>query len=106
MWWNSIGRTHEDIVRAEWQAAANRFGAVQGYPGNRLPAPELPGTPSSPADAPADLREMRGADLPGHSEGSAPVSIERLKCEDAAPRGWGSEPRPGPDTGARPCRLG
>ncbi|MEV7598155.1 pirin family protein [Kitasatospora sp. NPDC089797] len=47
MWWNFIGRSHEDIVRAreEWQAAADRFGAVQGYPGDRLPAPELPGIP-------------------------------------------------------------
>ncbi|MFD5431694.1 pirin family protein [Kitasatospora sp. NPDC127067] len=50
MWWNFIGRTHEDIVQArdEWQAAADRFGAVQGYPGDRLPAPELPGTPLKP----------------------------------------------------------
>ncbi|MFJ6619560.1 pirin family protein [Kitasatospora sp. NPDC091335] len=50
MWWNFIGRTHEDVVRAraEWQAASDRFGAVQGYPGDRLPAPELPGTPLKP----------------------------------------------------------
>ncbi|GAB7184544.1 pirin family protein [Kitasatospora sp. Ki12] len=50
MWWNFIGRTHEDIVqaRADWQAAADRFGEVQGYPGDRLPAPELPGTPLKP----------------------------------------------------------
>ncbi len=50
MWWNFIGRTHEDIAqaRAEWQAAADRFGAVEGYPGDRLPAPELPGTPLKP----------------------------------------------------------
>ncbi|WP_316528882.1 pirin family protein [Kitasatospora brasiliensis] len=50
MWWNFIGRTHEDIVQAreEWQAAADRFGAVEGYPGDRLPAPELPGLPLKP----------------------------------------------------------
>ncbi|MBD0674299.1 pirin family protein [Streptomyces sp. CBMA156] len=50
MWWNFIGRTHEDIAQArtEWQAATDRFGAVQGYPGDRLPAPELPGTPLKP----------------------------------------------------------
>ncbi|MFF2744293.1 pirin family protein [Kitasatospora sp. NPDC058048] len=50
MWWNFIGRSHEDIVQArdEWQAATDRFGAVQGYPGDRLPAPELPGTPLKP----------------------------------------------------------
>ncbi|MFJ9088157.1 pirin family protein [Streptomyces sp. NPDC102384] len=44
MWWNFIGRSHEDIVaaRADWEAGAERFGTVSDYPGNRLPAPELP----------------------------------------------------------------
>ncbi|MFF3494376.1 pirin-like C-terminal cupin domain-containing protein [Streptomyces sp. NPDC002795] len=44
MWWNFIGRSHEDIVaaRADWEADAERFGTVSGYPGGRLPAPELP----------------------------------------------------------------
>ncbi|MFD9687228.1 pirin family protein [Kitasatospora sp. NPDC059088] len=52
MWWNFIGRSHEDITRAreEWMSSAEpaRFGAVEGYPGDRLPAPELPGTPLKP----------------------------------------------------------
>jgi redox-sensitive bicupin YhaK (pirin superfamily) len=44
MWWNFIGRSHADIVRArdDWEAAAERFGDVDGYPGDRLRAPELP----------------------------------------------------------------
>ncbi|MFZ1410065.1 MAG: pirin family protein [Micropruina sp.] len=46
MWWNFIGRSHDDIVRlrAEWEADDDRFGVVQGYRGalRRLPAPELP----------------------------------------------------------------
>jgi redox-sensitive bicupin YhaK (pirin superfamily) len=51
MWWNFIGRTHEDIVeyRNEWQADViaggnpeGRFGFVP-YEGGPLPAPELPG---------------------------------------------------------------
>ncbi|GLI02539.1 pirin family protein [Phytohabitans aurantiacus] len=44
MWWNFIGRTHDDIVRAreDWEAASGRFGAVEGYPGERLRAPVLP----------------------------------------------------------------
>ncbi|GGS53922.1 pirin family protein [Streptomyces cinerochromogenes] len=44
MWWNFIGRRHEDIVRAreEWQNSSDHFGAVEGYPGDRLPAPVLP----------------------------------------------------------------
>ncbi|MFD0406104.1 pirin family protein [Kitasatospora sp. NPDC127116] len=52
MWWNFIGRSHEDITRAreEWMSSDNpaRFGAVEGYPGDRLPAPELPGIPLKP----------------------------------------------------------
>ncbi|WP_426516413.1 pirin family protein [Diaminobutyricibacter sp. McL0618] len=51
MWWNFIGRSHEDVVqfRAEWQRdvidgedAAGRFGSIPGYQGSALPAPELP----------------------------------------------------------------
>ena len=44
MWWNFVGRSHEEIVefREEWQAEGERFGQVEGYPGRRLPAPPLP----------------------------------------------------------------
>lgn len=50
MWWNFVGRSHEEIVdsRATWQAerdtdtAQRRFGAVDGYAGATLPAPALP----------------------------------------------------------------
>ncbi|MFJ8086497.1 pirin family protein [Streptomyces sp. NPDC096205] len=44
MWWNFIGRSHDDIARAraDWESASDRFGAVDGYPGDRLPAPALP----------------------------------------------------------------
>ncbi|MFL6141440.1 MAG: pirin family protein [Labedaea sp.] len=44
MWWNFVGRSHEEIVRLrdEWQAGSERFGRVAGYPGARLPAPALP----------------------------------------------------------------
>ncbi|MFG2821547.1 pirin family protein [Kitasatospora sp. NPDC048365] len=44
MWWNFIGRTHEDIAQArlDWQQQSDRFGEVHGYPGDRLPAPDLP----------------------------------------------------------------
>ena len=52
MWWNFVGRSHEDIVaaRASWEAAAEgdpaavrRFAPVPGY-GERLAAPALPTT--------------------------------------------------------------
>jgi quercetin 2,3-dioxygenase len=43
MWWNFVARTHDEIVaaRADW-VAETRFGVVRGYPGARLPAPEMP----------------------------------------------------------------
>nr|WP_240981299.1 pirin family protein [Streptomyces sp. N502] len=55
MWWNFIGRSHEDIVRArdEWDQADERFGAVEGYPGDRLPAPALPNATIRPRHNPA-----------------------------------------------------
>ncbi|MGB3896509.1 MAG: pirin family protein [Mycolicibacter sinensis] len=46
LWWNFIGRSHEEIVeyRRQWQDGDERFGAVVGYQGrlDRLPAPPLP----------------------------------------------------------------
>jgi quercetin 2,3-dioxygenase len=46
MWWNFVGRSHDDIVRYRrlWEDADDRFGAVDGYVGAvpRLPAPPLP----------------------------------------------------------------
>ncbi|GAA3989946.1 pirin family protein [Streptomyces marokkonensis] len=44
MWWNFIGRSHEDIVKAreDWEASSDRFGVIDDFPGGRLPAPALP----------------------------------------------------------------
>ena len=45
MWWNFVGRSHEDVVRAreDWEAAGQtRFGAVPGHGAERIPAPPLP----------------------------------------------------------------
>ena len=59
MWWNFIGRTHDEVVayRAQWQfeviAGENpggRFGHVDGYDGRALPAPELPNVRLRPRD--------------------------------------------------------
>lgn len=46
MWWNLIARSGEEIAeyRAAWEAA-ERFGSVAGYEGERLAAPPLPGIP-------------------------------------------------------------
>ncbi len=47
MWWNFVGRTHEEIVAARdaWEdpaAARARFGHVTGHDDERIPAPPLP----------------------------------------------------------------
>ncbi|MEZ5117871.1 MAG: pirin family protein [Candidatus Nanopelagicales bacterium] len=44
MWWNFVGRSHDEIVtfRDDWHAG--RFGTVVGDPEPPLPAPELPRT--------------------------------------------------------------
>jgi quercetin 2,3-dioxygenase len=48
MWWNFVGRSHEDIAeaRADWehsrQIGGGRFGEVVGYAGDPLPAPDMP----------------------------------------------------------------
>jgi redox-sensitive bicupin YhaK (pirin superfamily) len=43
MWWNFVGRDHDEIVaaRTDWEEH-RRFGEVHGYPGSRLEAPPLP----------------------------------------------------------------
>jgi redox-sensitive bicupin YhaK (pirin superfamily) len=45
MWWNFIGRDHDEIVaaREDWMSG-QRFGTVRGYPGDPLPAPPMPTT--------------------------------------------------------------
>jgi len=50
MWWNFIGRSHEEIVQArdEWEAGDGRFGVVSGHDGERIPAPPLPGVKLRP----------------------------------------------------------
>jgi quercetin 2,3-dioxygenase len=56
MWWNFLGRSHDDIVRYRqlWEDADERFGAVEGYRGSvaRLPAPPLPTTRLRPRPLP------------------------------------------------------
>jgi redox-sensitive bicupin YhaK (pirin superfamily) len=49
MWWNFVGRGHEDIVKAreDWEAGQG-FGTVTGFDGARLNAPGLPATPLRP----------------------------------------------------------
>jgi len=57
MWWNFVGRGHDEIVeyREQWQARSDRFGEVVGYTGTpqRLPAPALPTTRLKPRQPPS-----------------------------------------------------
>ena len=45
MWWNFVGRTHDEIVEARdaWEADTARFGHVVKHGDERVPAPPLPG---------------------------------------------------------------
>jgi redox-sensitive bicupin YhaK (pirin superfamily) len=56
MWWNFVGRSHEDIARYRqlWEDRDDRFGAVSGYQGavSRLPAPPLPNATLRPRPNP------------------------------------------------------
>ncbi len=49
MWWNFVGRSHEEIVadREDWMSG-RRFGTVSGFAGDPLPAPEMPVTRMRP----------------------------------------------------------
>jgi redox-sensitive bicupin YhaK (pirin superfamily) len=62
MWWNFVGRSHEDIVeyREQWQQHSQRFGTVLGYQGSPqwLPAPPLPMARLKPRRSPG------GKDMP------------------------------------------
>ena len=64
MWWNFVGRSHDEIVefRRQWQAESDRFGTVDGYGGfpRHLPAPPLPNARIRPRMQP-----------PGHGDRSA-----------------------------------
>ncbi len=50
MWWNFVGRSHEEIVQArqDWEDGHPRFGSVQGHGSERIPAPALPGVRLTP----------------------------------------------------------
>jgi redox-sensitive bicupin YhaK (pirin superfamily) len=44
MWWNFVGRTHDDVAqaRADWASSSERFGQVAEDALPPMPAPELP----------------------------------------------------------------
>ncbi len=50
MWWNFIGRTHDEIVamREEWQKGSERFPVFEDRVGERIPAPAMPNVRLTP----------------------------------------------------------
>jgi quercetin 2,3-dioxygenase len=50
MWWNFIGRTHEEIVqmRADWEAHGERFRPFEDRIGGFIPAPAIPNVQLKP----------------------------------------------------------
>ncbi|WP_433393329.1 pirin family protein [Micromonospora sp. KLBMP9576] len=57
MWWNFVGRSHEEVAaaRADW-TAGRRFGVVADDPAPPLPAPALPTTRLKARDRSGGLR--------------------------------------------------
>ncbi len=75
MWWNFIGRSHEEVLAAReaWEAGADptsgeagRFGRVEGYEGEveRIPAPALPGVRLKPRGNREGRSGFAGAEAP------------------------------------------
>lgn len=59
MWWNFVGRSHDEIAeaQADWAAASERFGHVVGHADERIPAPPMPNIHLTPRRrGPATLR--------------------------------------------------
>ncbi len=58
MWWNFVGRTHEEIAEArdDWERGNARFGVVEGHEGQVIPAPGLPNVRLTPRRRRATLR--------------------------------------------------
>ncbi len=55
MWWNFVGRTHEEVVQAreDWEVEGHgRFGTVPGHGSDRIPAPPMPGVRLTPRRRP------------------------------------------------------
>lgn len=51
MWWNFVGRSHEEVARAreDWETEGQeRFGTVPGHGAERIPAPPMPGVRLTP----------------------------------------------------------
>lgn len=50
MWWNFVGRSHEEIAQAQedWAARSARFGHVVGHGDEWIPAPPLPNVRLTP----------------------------------------------------------
>ena len=50
MWWNFVGRSHEEIVaaREDWEARSPRFGEIPVHGEERIPAPPLPNVRLTP----------------------------------------------------------
>ncbi|MBO0812922.1 MAG: pirin family protein [Microlunatus sp.] len=67
MWWNFIGRSHEDIVEArqDWEDHSDRFGVVASHGQDRIPAPPMPTTILKPRRRHKPVRNDQGRDIEG-----------------------------------------
>ncbi|MEI8066330.1 MAG: pirin family protein [Actinomycetes bacterium] len=58
MWWNFIGRTHEEIIqmRQDWESGSSRFPTFADGLGERIPAPVMPNIRLAPRGRRKPLR--------------------------------------------------
>jgi len=56
MWWNFVGRSHDEIVAArdDWESNDARFGDIPYHRGARIPAPPLPNVRLTPRRRPPE----------------------------------------------------
>ena len=62
MWWNFVGRDHDDIAaaREQWMRADPRFGTVHGYAGDRAARAAAAHRPTQATGPAAVARPQRG----------------------------------------------
>ncbi len=87
MWWNFVGRSHDDIVnyRDQWQHHDARFGHVDGYrpvaQGDplRLPAPRLPTTRLRPRKTAPQTPRPQGHHVTTDKTGAETTVTQRAR---------------------------
>jgi len=103
MWWNFVGRTHEEIVafREQWQAEGDRFGTVDGYIGRGGPGRNADGLGRLPAPRRVCRRSSSPRRSPTPGSAASP-SCRSARCSSRSSSRRGMTIRPRADASATP----